>query len=364
MKKILEQNEKALLAKKNVVGVGIGEKWSNGKNTGKPAMLVFVSHKESTDKLSKKDLIPQKIGDVPTDVVGKSGVFRAEAYTARVRPLKPGYSCGHLHVTAGTIGAFFMDKDGQVVGLSNNHVVAATNRGIRNRHLTVQPGRYDARRWRGNRVGQLKHFVKMVGPRGYAWDPVKKQRVKGYNFEDSGTFKLYKPEDIDLNIPQIGPIAGWNDNVKVGEMLQKSGRTTEYTKNKVVALGATVTVWYDHNQKFQFRDQIVTADMSRGGDSGSLVLDMNGNVAALLFAGSNTATIMNPIKYPRASYGLQLMDTVSLTESLVYILTVDGQKQPTTYGEKDYAKAVANARSLARGGATVNLVATFNATPE
>jgi hypothetical protein len=35
--------------------------------------------------------------------------------------------------------------------------------------------------------------------------------------------------------------------------------------------------------------------MSQGGDSGSVVLDMNKRAVGLLFAGSSTATVMNPL---------------------------------------------------------------------
>jgi hypothetical protein len=36
--------------------------------------------------------------------------------------------------------------------------------------------------------------------------------------------------------------------------------------------------------------------MSQGGDSGSAVLDMNKRVVGLLYAGSDTTTILNPIQ--------------------------------------------------------------------
>ncbi len=47
----------------------------------------------------------------------------------------------------------------------------------------------------------------------------------------------------------------------------------------------------------KFCNQIVTTDMSAGGDSGSLVLDTDNNPVGLLFAGSSTATILNPIAH-------------------------------------------------------------------
>ena len=81
---------------------------------------------------------------------------------------------------------------------------------------------------------------------------------------------------------------------KLGMSIQKSGRTTGYTTGKVKDISASVKVNYD-NQVALFRNQILTTNMSQGGDSGSLVLDMKQRAVGLLFAGSEQVTILNPI---------------------------------------------------------------------
>ena len=43
-------------------------------------------------------------------------------------------------------------------------------------------------------------------------------------------------------------------------------------------------------------DQIICGPMSAGGDSGSVVYDAGGNAIGLLFAGSDTVTILNRIE--------------------------------------------------------------------
>ena len=47
--------------------------------------------------------------------------------------------------------------------------------------------------------------------------------------------------------------------------------------------------------------------MSAGGDSGSAVLDMNKRVVGLLFAGSDSTTIMNPIQLVLDALQVQLV---------------------------------------------------------
>jgi hypothetical protein len=46
--------------------------------------------------------------------------------------------------------------------------------------------------------------------------------------------------------------------------------------------------------------------MSQGGDSGSAVLDNNNNLLGLLFAGSETSTIINRIENVFSALGLSL----------------------------------------------------------
>jgi hypothetical protein len=77
--------------------------------------------------------------------------------------------------------------------------------------------------------------------------------------------------------------------------VRKSGRTTDYTEGSITLLNATVNVSYG-NKTARFTGQVITGPMSQGGDSGSLIVDAVENRAVgLLYAGSNLATIFNPI---------------------------------------------------------------------
>ncbi|MEZ5097178.1 MAG: hypothetical protein R2731_14400 [Nocardioides sp.] len=56
-----------------------------------------------------------------------------------------------------------------------------------------------------------------------------------------------------------------------------------------------MNVNYGGGRVARFCNQIITTDMSAGGDSGSLVMDWENRPVGLLFAGSAVATILNPI---------------------------------------------------------------------
>ena len=56
-----------------------------------------------------------------------------------------------------------------------------------------------------------------------------------------------------------------------------------------------------------FVDQLMTTGMSQGGDSGSVVLDMDRYVVGLLFAGSDVATMINPIQAVLSALNVQMV---------------------------------------------------------
>ena len=73
---IKARHEKELLARKNVVGVGIGFKETAGKKTDRMSIVVMVETKLPAETLDSRDLIPTQIEGVPTDV---KAVGRIEA---------------------------------------------------------------------------------------------------------------------------------------------------------------------------------------------------------------------------------------------------------------------------------------------
>jgi hypothetical protein len=95
-------------------------------------------------------------------------------------------------------------------------------------------------------------------------------------------------------------------NPTVGMAVQKSGRTTGRTTGTIGSINTSVNVRYQlrcHQGKqytLSYTHQVLinSSSFSAGGDSGSLIVtnNSNKNPVALLFAGSSTTTIANPIK--------------------------------------------------------------------
>jgi hypothetical protein len=80
--------------------------------------------------------------------------------------------------------------------------------------------------------------------------------------------------DLEREVYWHGVPRGWypRTHLKVGDRLKKTGRTTNFTRGRVIATNATIDVNYGEGRIARFLDQIVTTNISAGGDSGSLVL--------------------------------------------------------------------------------------------
>ena len=353
----------------NVVGFGHGVKWTNNRPTGKDALLVFVEQKVD---VPSSERVPKEIQGKPTDVVPvgtvmaqqlmreRTGVERdgmgmdgeaghlggaqrallrlpereqgrllldglagqevevgVETLAKRARPARGGYSVGHFKITAGTIATCVYDfLPGATVNppapgigvpskfyiLSNNHVLANSNAAAIGDPI-LQPGPFDGGTDPADRIARLSRFVPITFE-----PPV--PRASHRNLVDAaiaeGEF-----HDLEREVYWSGVAKGWypRARLKVGDRVKKTGRTTNYTLGRVIATNATIDVNYGGGKVARFLDQIVTTNISAGGDSGSLVLSSAPGSQAgthddfavgLLFAGSPQVTIVNHYEHVRA----------------------------------------------------------------
>jgi hypothetical protein len=93
--------------------------------------------------------------------------------------------------------------------------------------------------------------------------------------------------------------------------VHKHGRTTGYTRGRVIDVSGDFNLSYDFGTA-RFVDQIVivgdSGSFSNSGDSGSLIVERTSNQATgLLFAGSSSHTIANHISDVLAALGVTLV---------------------------------------------------------
>lgn len=288
IREVLQEERSQLMNKKNVVATGIGYKRVDNRMTDKLCIVCSVGIKMSIKNLSEEERIPEEMRGVLTDV-NPTGMFRMldleeKEPTERFRPVPGGVSIGHFNITAGTFGCL-VQKDGDLFILSNNHVLANSN-DAELEDAILQPGPADGGIEAEDTIATLSEFVPITFESDDADIPD--------NLVDAAISKPVNMDDVENEIFQIGAITG----VKEAEFdmeVQKSGRTTGLTTGVIEQIDVTSRVNYGPGRVAVFNDQVMAGSMSQGGDSGSAVLDNDNNIVGLLFAGSDTSTLINRI---------------------------------------------------------------------
>jgi hypothetical protein len=305
---VQQKNEDKLLSLQNVVGVSLGNKIKEGKEKEQKVISVLVDHKLPPELLPETEKVPAKIDDAPVDVVEVGSIFAGAAeptelfptedmiraaspsLTKRIRPAMGGFSVGHFKITAGTLGTCCYDLSPfpsvprKFYILSNNHVLANSNDASLGDPI-LQPGPVDGGQVPKDVIARLSRFVPIKFHSGDS---------RPCNYVDAAIAEG-NLEDINREIYWGGYLKQLYVAPKVGDVVQKVGRTTGFTTGKVTNINATVDVNYGGGRIARFCRQIITDDMSDGGDSGSLVANLDEGAVGLLFAGSATRTIVNNI---------------------------------------------------------------------
>jgi hypothetical protein len=309
-----QNNLQRLLSRPNVVACGIGYKVTADGPTDELSVVVSVAHKLPTAQLAESDMVPRIVDGVKTDVI-ETGVFRAlQGYRDRWRPvIPPGVSLGHINVTAGTFGCL-VRRGNELFILSNNHVLANVNQGQVGDPI-LQPGRYDGGSSQ-DQIATLSDYVpldfggdaatcnlagaveKMLNAlasvTGSSHRVMTYRQTAGSNRVDAALARPNDPASVRPEIFGIGRPRGARQ-ATLGTPVKKSGRTTGYTEGRIVQIDVTSQVAYGPGQA-TFHGQFMASGMSAPGDSGSAILDMEDYVVGLLFAGSDAATLINPIQ--------------------------------------------------------------------
>jgi hypothetical protein len=325
IRSILSTHRRRLLERANVVATGIGYKETGGTKTERLCIVCSVKEKVPAARLSAQEMIPSAVDGTATDVV-QTGIIRAlQVPTDRFRPAPGGVSVGHVGITAGTLGCWVI-KSGQKVILSNNHVLANSN-AAEIGDAILQPGPFDGGSFPQDHIANLTQFV----PISFQGEPSECQFANAVisvfnlgcrvissntryqvtkaqaedNLVDAAIATPLNSADIKDEIFNIGPIQGTVSG-ELGMTIKKSGRTTGFTTGEIQQVDVSANVQYGAGQVAVFTDQLLAGAMSQGGDSGSAVLDDGNRLTGLLFAGSETTTIINRIENVFSALGISL----------------------------------------------------------
>jgi hypothetical protein len=281
----------------------------------------MVKHELSgvaTMKLSRKLLRPTSVNALALFLAFTPVTLLADPGPAhqvdQVFPISLGTSGGNINDISkgfcygGTLGALVAKGSTQYI-LSNNHVLARINAAAIGEDI-IQPGLID------QSPGCFKDTTDVVADLS-DFDMIR--------FKSKGSTPINL---VDAAIAQVraGAVKTTGDILDIGTLssdtlaptlglaVQKSGRTTGWTQGSINAIDATVNVSYGSGKTAQFIHQVIVTPGSfiAGGDSGSLMVEnvaTNPRAVGLLFAGSSSIAIANPIDAVLGKFGVAMVGT-------------------------------------------------------
>lgn len=275
---------------------------------GKPVVVEFTDEFRAlkVGATGKRVRVSHTAKQVPPIKLGTSGGWRYD--------LANGYCCG------GTLGSL-IEVNGLQYILSNYHVFEAdiepggNSRVAKTGDPIIQPGLIDVR-CNASAAQNVATLATISSLPANNVDASVAQVIPGMVSSDGA-------------ILEIGTISSRTVSAALNQAVKKSGRTTGLTRSTVVGLNATIIVTYDNEcaggDAFTktFTGQIVIANRRSkflaGGDSGSLLVEdvaTNPRAVGLLFAGSSTTAVANPIDEVLSFVGNALGGTATMVGTL------------------------------------------------
>ena len=278
---------KAYIGRNNVTGIDVGYKYVGGKRTDNIVVRIHVREKIPATALETVEVFPQEIDGVTVDIIQAiyepAAAVQESLFQRRIRQntIQPGLSISHPNVSAGTLGTVVYDNiSGRPCILSNWHVIVGSNNASPGDDI-IQPGSLDGGRLPQDRVGQLERSI--------------------LNAEGDAAIAFFDlPADRSRNLTQFetGVVVQSARQAQIGDIVEKSGRTTGVTQGRVDGFGA-YTISYSVGARTIQGFKIVPIidgnpndeEISSGGDSGSIWYDSNTHEGiGLHFAGETSPT--------------------------------------------------------------------------
>jgi hypothetical protein len=265
-----------------------------------------------------------------------AGAVTCNQQTTLPRPIPLGVSGGNINSISrhnkfcfdGTLGSMVQDGSNNQFILSNNHVLADTNKATPG-DLIVQPGLAE----------KLVNCSQMPGDAVATFT-----RTVNINFAKKSTNTIdaaiaaVNPGDVTPEILNIGGIAGRVATPTVGMAIQKMGRTTCLTTGTITSISGRFKINYGSGKVAKFINQIVIVgpappnNFGGPGDSGSLIVTQDAcpQAVALLFAGSGNQkqTLANPISDVLAGLGVTMVGSCTAAGASGTPAAASGIAQP------------------------------------
>ncbi len=210
----------------------------------------------------------------------------------RIRPAQGGFSCSRYRsVITGTIGTCCYDFDPfpkipkRYYLLSSNHILTSLDNALIGDPI-LQPALADGGIYPRDMIARLTRYVPIEYSTAFR---------KPLNYVDAAIAEG-NLQNLDREIYWASHVKDLYTSPRVGDIVQKCGRTTGFTTGKIRTINTTLDLNWS-GRRARFARQILATAMSGPGDSGSLVLNRDEHAIGLISGGSRRATIINNIFY-------------------------------------------------------------------
>lgn len=318
--------ENDLLARANIVGVGVRKRIVDGNPTDDIVLSIFVTDDSTGDDLRADPGLRGMLPDSSFLQVVKTGEIRARNWAPppggaanqivpvlnwlneRVRPVFGGVSISRDQTPSGTLATCCYEVDTlptmptKYYMLSNNHVLANLNDSMVG-DVILQPGWSDGGAYPADYVGWLAASVPIEFMNGGAYIPT--------NYVDAAIGAGHFME-LDNRIYWTGNLRGVIYAPQQWTEVHKTGAVSAFTRGRITDVTTTIDVKYLGGKEARFVDQIVLDKMSIGGDSGSLVVDSQSRRGVgLLFADSieDNQSYANKLLHIENALGIRISET-------------------------------------------------------
>ena len=314
--RVQDRNTPDIMNIDGVVGIATGV-----DDNGRPAIHVYTERALAPGRIPA-ELDGYRVMAIVTGKItaykgGGGGVSHTAVQTPPIQlgtsggpalDLANGYCCG------GTLGSLVTGGGRQYI-LSNSHVFAGDVTSGGNGRVSsvgddvVQPGLIDV-----NCSASGAQVVADVSTLSTLFPPNSTPNI-------DASLAEVRPGMVrtDGAILEIGTLSSSTVGASVGQAVKKSGRTTGLSRSSVSGLNATINVGYSNecaggSFTKQFTGQIVINNKGsrflNSGDSGSLMVEdvtSNPRAVGLLYAGSSSVAIANPINTVLSHFGVSMV---------------------------------------------------------
>jgi len=215
------------------------------------------------------------------------GELHLQSFTSRERPASPGVGLSHRQSGNGTFGCLVVKRGRpDLYILSNSHVIADSGLADRGDAILQPSPQYG-----GNDQDVIATFEGAI--------PLVFTDEGFPNRADAAIARVLRRQDVQAAVKLIGVPAGVSTDLHPEMLVQKTGSATQHTVGMVRDPHFTASFRYKRRDggagRVGFWDLVLCTRFTDDGDSGALVLNMDGEAVGLHFSGSDSASVFSRI---------------------------------------------------------------------